>query len=244
MRHLKTVFARFGIPYTLVTDNGPQFISQEMKEFASSYDFQHTTTTPYYPQANGLAKRMVKTVKKLLEHSADPHKALLSYRTTPLPWCGLSPAELLMGRKIRMGVPQLTSYFVPSGNISVTLNTRIQNTGKHRKRTMINTMESKLFHHFQRTPLYGLTTKDIKFLDDYYKELGHPNPTLLKYPRENFEEIEHTSGFAWIIRELQKIPAQTNNIQQHPPPHGLSLALRLEPSFILLIVYNMYRPKT
>ena len=51
---------------------------------------------------------MVKTVKKLLEH-AD---ALLSYRATPLPWCGLSLAELLMGRKIRTDIPQVNDHRV------------------------------------------------------------------------------------------------------------------------------------
>ena len=111
--HLKNIFARFGIPTTLVTDNGPQFDSQDMKAFAQSYEFQHSTTSPYYPQANGLAERMVKTVKKLLEHSADPYKALLSYRATPLPWCGLSPAELLMGRKIKTDVPQVKDRCSP-----------------------------------------------------------------------------------------------------------------------------------
>ena len=112
--HLKAIFARFGIPATLVTDNGPQFDSKEMKDFTQAYDFYHVTTSPYYPQANGLAERMVKTVKKLLEYSADAYKALLSYRTTPLPWCGLSPAELLMGRKIRTDVPQVNNSFVPN----------------------------------------------------------------------------------------------------------------------------------
>ena len=113
VRYLKTIFARFGIPATMVTDNGPQFDSQETKEFAQTYDFHHITSSPYYPQANGLAERMVKTVKKLLEDTADPHMALLSYRATPLPWCGLSPAELLMGRKIRTDVPQVKSNFIP-----------------------------------------------------------------------------------------------------------------------------------
>jgi len=50
---LKTIFARFGIPTTMVTDNGPQFDSHEMKEFAQAYEFQHTTTSPYFPQSNG-----------------------------------------------------------------------------------------------------------------------------------------------------------------------------------------------
>ena len=110
---LKAIFARFGIPATLITDNGLQFDSQHMKEFAYVYEFQHITTSPYYFQANGLAERMVKTVKKLLEHSADLYKALLSYRATPLPWCGYSPAELLMGRRIRTDVPQLKDNLIP-----------------------------------------------------------------------------------------------------------------------------------
>ena len=110
---LKAIFARFGIPAILITDNGPQFDSQHMKEFAHAYEFQHTTTRPYYSQANGFAERMVKTVKKLLEHSADPYKALLSYRATPLPWCGYSPAKLLMGRRIRTDVPQLKDNLIP-----------------------------------------------------------------------------------------------------------------------------------
>ena len=111
--NLKAMFARFGIPATLVTDNGLQFDSEDMKEFAQTYEFHHITPSPYYPQANGLAERMVRTVKKSLEHSTDPYRALLSYRATPLPWCELSPAELLMGRKIRTDIPQVKSHPVP-----------------------------------------------------------------------------------------------------------------------------------
>ena len=111
--HLKSIFARFGIPTTMISDNGPQFNSQEMKEFSQSYGFRHVTTSPYYPQANGLAERTVKTVKRLLEHSSDPYRALLSYRATPIPWCARSPAELLMGRKIRTDVPQSKDNLIP-----------------------------------------------------------------------------------------------------------------------------------
>ena len=111
--HLKAMFARFGIPATLVTDNGPQFDSEIVKEFAQSYGFHHIASSLYYPQSNGLAERMVRAVKKFLEHSSDPYRALLSYRATPLPWCGLSPAELLMGRKIRTDLPQVKNHFIP-----------------------------------------------------------------------------------------------------------------------------------
>ena len=104
---LKAIFARHGVPSVLVSDNGPQYNSTEMQEFAALYNFKHITSSPHYPQSNGLAERMVKTAKSLLAKSADPYMALLSYRATPLP-CGLSPAELLMGRRLQtdIHVPQ------------------------------------------------------------------------------------------------------------------------------------------
>ena len=40
-------------------------------------------------------------------------KTPVTYRATPLPWCGLSPAELLMGRQVRTTVPQPTKHLVP-----------------------------------------------------------------------------------------------------------------------------------
>ena len=48
---MKSVFSRHGIPDTVVSDNGPQYDSKEMKEFASLYGFNHVTTSPYYPQS-------------------------------------------------------------------------------------------------------------------------------------------------------------------------------------------------
>jgi len=97
---LKAIFARYGIPEILLSDNGPQYSSTEFSEFAANYGFVHGTSSPHYPQSNGLAERAVKTVKKLLKESTDQCLALLSYRTTPLPWCGLSPAELSQGMQV------------------------------------------------------------------------------------------------------------------------------------------------
>ena len=53
VRELKTMFSCFGIPEILVTDNGPQFSSNEFQVFAKSWSFNHVTTSPCYPQSNG-----------------------------------------------------------------------------------------------------------------------------------------------------------------------------------------------
>jgi len=113
IRALKGIFSRFGIPEVLRSDNGPQYASTEFEGFAKEYGFRHDTSSPYYPQSNGLAERMVQTAKRLLKRSDDSYLALLSYRATPLPWCNLSPAQLLMGRCLRTTVPQTSTHLTP-----------------------------------------------------------------------------------------------------------------------------------
>ena len=110
---LKAIFSRHGIPEVIRSDNGPQYSSMEFSKFASSYGFQHITSSPLYPQSNGQAERTVQTVKRLLKQSDDPYLALMSYRATPLTWCSFSPAELLMGRRIRTPVPQTNQQLIP-----------------------------------------------------------------------------------------------------------------------------------
>ena len=110
---MKSIFSRHCIPEVVISDNGPQYSSQEFADFATAYSFSHITSSPHYPQSNGHTERAVKTVKGLLKDSEDLYLSLLSYRTTPLPWCDRSPAELLMGRRIRSDLPQSTKTLVP-----------------------------------------------------------------------------------------------------------------------------------
>ena len=100
----KSIFARHGIPETVISDNGPQFSSKEYSDFTKLYQFNHVTSSPYFPQSNGEAERAVGTVKNLLRKEKDPYLALLAYRSTPL-HNGYSPSELLMSRKLRTTIP-------------------------------------------------------------------------------------------------------------------------------------------
>ena len=113
IKALKSIFSRHGIPETLMSDNGPQYTSQEFTDFSRLYDFTHITSSPHFPQSNGQAERTVQTVKRLLKQSSEPYMALLNYRTTPLPWCNISPARLLMGRSLRTNLPQLKEHLTP-----------------------------------------------------------------------------------------------------------------------------------
>ena len=60
---LKTHFSRHGIPDVLVSDNGPQYVSEEFQAFAQEWEFRHVTSSPHYPKSKGKAESAVKTWK-------------------------------------------------------------------------------------------------------------------------------------------------------------------------------------
>ena len=110
---LKSQISRHGIPVVLRSDNGPQFSSSEFDNFCRDYQIQHKTSSPHFPQSNGEAERAVQTVKKMWKKCSDKQLALLDYRTTPLPSCDLSPAQLLMGRRPRNKLPASKKLLQP-----------------------------------------------------------------------------------------------------------------------------------
>ena len=114
---MKAVFAPYGIPDVLVTDNGFQFASAEFSVFAKTWMFQHTTSSPYSPQSNGKAENPVKTVKKLFrkcrESGQSEFLALLDWRNTPTEGFGTSPAQRLMGRRCKTLVPVAGTLLQP-----------------------------------------------------------------------------------------------------------------------------------
>lgn len=64
---LRTLFARQGIPVEVVSDNGPQFRSEEFRQFMESNAIRHITTSPFHPRTNGQAERFVQSFKKAIK---------------------------------------------------------------------------------------------------------------------------------------------------------------------------------
>ncbi|KAL1424138.1 hypothetical protein MTO96_003636 [Rhipicephalus appendiculatus] len=111
---LRAVFAQFGIPEQVRTDNGPPFQGAEFANFAEELGFRHHRVTPLWPQANGEVERFMRTLKKQvhtsqLENSdwkSELDTFLMSYRSTPQGTTKRTPYELLFGRPMRNLLPQ------------------------------------------------------------------------------------------------------------------------------------------
>ena len=109
IRALRFLFATHGLPEVIVSDNGPQFVAQKIKDFLKSNGIRQRLSSPYHPASNGEAERAVRTFKESMKTMKDEPgtqaeklaRFLLSYRTTPHTGTGCTPAELLMGRRIR-----------------------------------------------------------------------------------------------------------------------------------------------
>ena len=107
------IFSEFGNPLVFRSDNGPCYSSQEFKFFMQNWLVEHRTSSPHYPQSNGLAESMVKVSKNLIEKAIKQdlpwNRLLLDYRCTPISSEIPSPAEILFGRKFRSSISILPS---------------------------------------------------------------------------------------------------------------------------------------
>uniref|UniRef100_A0A7I4Y6B5 RNA-directed DNA polymerase n=1 Tax=Haemonchus contortus TaxID=6289 RepID=A0A7I4Y6B5_HAECO len=95
IRELRRLFAQFGNPQTLVTDNGTQFTSAEFDDFCTKNGIRHIKSPPFHPQSNGQAERFVDTFKRNLQKS---------------------PAELFLGRQIRTRLNLLKPCAITNSN--------------------------------------------------------------------------------------------------------------------------------
>ena len=71
IKHLHSMFSRFGLPQVLVTDNGTCFTSYDFIEFTRRNHINHLTTASYHPSSNGLAERAVQTFKSGMKKQAN-----------------------------------------------------------------------------------------------------------------------------------------------------------------------------
>ena len=107
---LDDLFAIWGRPETIVSDNGPQFASKTFTDWCNAHSIAHLTSAPFHPASNSEAERLVCVFKQAMKRAVREEKKskhlalrefLQQYRVTPHCTTGRTPAELMLGHKVR-----------------------------------------------------------------------------------------------------------------------------------------------
>ncbi|KII68777.1 Pro-Pol polyprotein [Thelohanellus kitauei] len=109
IRLLDSTFSRFGVPSTVVSDNGSCFTSDEFRRFCRKFQIKHILTTPYHSRSNGAVERVIRTFKARYKAERDScedvheclNRVLFSLRNTIHMSTRRIPSELLLGRKLK-----------------------------------------------------------------------------------------------------------------------------------------------
>ena len=116
----KNIVCRFGIPRSIVSNNGPQFDSRVYRNLCQELKIKNLYSTPRYPQSNGLAEASNKTLLTALKKRLDSAKGkwvdelpgvLWAYKTTARKSTGISPFAITYGMEaiilIEIGMPTI-----------------------------------------------------------------------------------------------------------------------------------------
>ena len=108
-KHFRLIFSEDGLPDTLVSNNGPCYVAEMFTSLVKEYAVNHITSSPHYPQSNGLAEKFVQIVKNLFYKAKDEgtyiYKCLMIYCNTPLESMSKSPMQMLQQRSARSQLP-------------------------------------------------------------------------------------------------------------------------------------------
>ena len=148
---LRRNFVLFGVPADCSTDGGPEFVSKAVKDLFQSWGVQHIVSSAYLAKSNGRAELAVKATKRLLRDNVNPNgsidtdkfvRAMLTKRNTPDSYSRLSPAEIVLGRKLSDALPVLPKDKIFTHNEGV--DSRWRDMWRKREEAMRDTFNRNL----------------------------------------------------------------------------------------------------
>ena len=230
---LTNIFSTHGLPDTIVSDNGPPFRSYELKNFFAQNGIQQCFSATYHPATNGSAERSVQTVKrgiKKLRGSVEERltKFLQRYRSTPCPTTGISPAEALIGRRVKTRLDSLRPVPITpcegeslegrnfkTGDIILARNYLGEKKWLHA--TVLTKLGSK--HYLVKLNTSGITLK--RHVDQLlYIRTPKPNETEKFIDSDESKIIpDFGKGFWYRLRSLKTntTPPRRSTRIRHPP---------------------------
>ncbi|KAL1449327.1 hypothetical protein WDU94_000522 [Cyamophila willieti] len=219
--HLKSIFARHGIAKQIFSDNGPPFNSAQFKSFCDDWGIEHKTSSPRYPQSNGLVERTIGTIKNMLKKSgSDIYLALLNFGNTPKSDGISSPAKLLMSRNLRGVLPMSKNNLNPK-NVSIY---------KEREKMVVRQGKMKYFHDRNARPLSRIKTGDrVVFKHKPKSDLWVPATVVQELVPNRSYRIRTPEGVVYErnrvhLKKVEQGSGQQMVVPPSEPPEQQSVA--------------------
>lgn len=210
---LSKMFASHGYPFTITSDNGPQFRAETFGEFLSENNIIHRKVTPLWAQANGEVERQNRSMLKSMKIAHAEGKNwrtelvtyLRAYRTTPHSVTGKPPGDLFFGRTIRTKLPELREV--------------VPNDGEMRDRDWQKKMDAKIYADIKRNAREcDVTTGDTvlvrrKKIDKLTTDFG-PDQYNVVERKGNSVVIESPQNVMYKrnVTEVKKFVSPTENV--------------------------------
>ena len=200
----KCVLSEQGVPEVIISDNGPQYDCRSYREFSKEWGFQHTTSSPRYPQSNGFIERQVETVKLTLDKAEksgeDLPMSMLTLRSTPIDSQLPSPAELLYQRKLKSNLP-------------VRIGNQMPNRDQINQRLTERQEIMKYYHDRNAHDLSPLVDGQHVRVQDQNTKKWIPGTVKSKRPEPRSYEIQTESGSTLRRNRRHLRPAGTQQVE-------------------------------
>ncbi|XP_068233504.1 uncharacterized protein [Palaemon carinicauda] len=183
---LVKVFTTFGFPKILQCDRGTNFTSKLFQQSMQEFNIHNVYASPYHPQTNGALERVHQTIKNLLRkymeetsQSWDENLDLFMYmlRSVPNDSTGVSPFELMFGRKPRTTLSMVKENFIHNKEEDTTTLLAYMKELKEKFLSMYNfANENLLISQEKMSNLYNKKTKLREFNIGDKVQVYHPIP--------------------------------------------------------------------
>ena len=107
---LQKFFSFVGIPKTIQTDQGSNFMSKKFRNFLETYNITHEFSSPYHPQSQGVIERFHRTFKTMLKTYSNENERIwdtlcpmliFAVRDTVQDSIGYSPFQMIFTHNVR-----------------------------------------------------------------------------------------------------------------------------------------------
>nr|XP_033811906.1 uncharacterized protein LOC117365533 [Geotrypetes seraphini] len=206
MKELLGLFCMVGFPREILTDQGSNFLSSEMRMFYEGFGIRHIKTSAYHPQANGMVERFNQTIKQMLKKGIEGDSknwdrfipfALFAAREKVQNSLGLSPYELLFGRPPRGVLDMLKEKWVFPEESGSNVITYLAQLKDRLQRSLEFGKENLEWSQKQQKTYYDRRAKE--------RELQIGDQVLILVPTDPHKFLAQWKGPATIVERIGEV---------------------------------------